>query len=60
MVFHHTNYVVETNVWWIRRVRPVNTLNIGMDDCFVSLGILDGLSILLLLETVRKMELMDS
>jgi len=23
MVFHHTNYVAETNIWWLRRVRPV-------------------------------------
>lgn len=23
MVFHYTNFVVETNVWWIRRIRPV-------------------------------------
>eukprot|EP01016_Furgasonia_blochmanni_P025145 TRINITY_DN270_c0_g1_i1.p1 TRINITY_DN270_c0_g1~~TRINITY_DN270_c0_g1_i1.p1 ORF type:complete len:217 (+),score=59.71 TRINITY_DN270_c0_g1_i1:3-653(+) len=23
MVFHWTNFVVETNQWWIRRVRPV-------------------------------------
>ena len=22
MVFHHTNYTMETNVWWLRRVRP--------------------------------------
>ena len=23
MVFHHTNFVAETNIWWLRRVRPV-------------------------------------
>ena len=23
MVFHYTNFVAETNVWWIRRIRPV-------------------------------------
>ena len=23
MVFHYTNFVVETNSWWLRRVRPV-------------------------------------
>lgn len=24
MVFHYTNFVVETNAWWLRRVRPVS------------------------------------
>ena len=23
MVFHYTNFVAETNIWWIRRIRPV-------------------------------------
>ncbi|EAR99761.1 transmembrane protein, putative (macronuclear) [Tetrahymena thermophila SB210] len=23
MVFHYTNFVQETNAWWLRRVRPV-------------------------------------
>lgn len=23
MVFFYTNYAAETNVWWLRRVRPV-------------------------------------
>ena len=23
MVFHFTNYVAETNIWWLRRIRPV-------------------------------------
>ena len=23
MVFHYTNFMWETNAWWIRRVRPV-------------------------------------
>ena len=23
MVFHYTNFVFETNAWWLRRVRPV-------------------------------------
>ncbi|EGR33545.1 hypothetical protein IMG5_049820 [Ichthyophthirius multifiliis] len=23
MVFHYTNFVVETNVWWLRRFRPL-------------------------------------
>lgn len=28
MVYHYTNFIVETNGWWLRRVRPVsNNLN---------------------------------
>lgn len=23
MVYHHTNFVAETNTWWLRRIRPV-------------------------------------
>ena len=22
-MFYYTNFIVETNVWWLRRVRPV-------------------------------------
>jgi hypothetical protein len=31
MVFFYTNFAAETNVWWLRRVRPVwmTTLAIG-------------------------------
>jgi hypothetical protein len=27
MVYHHTNFVAETNTWWLRRIRPVNSLS---------------------------------
>ena len=23
MVFHYTNFVVETNAWWLKRIRPL-------------------------------------
>jgi hypothetical protein len=26
MVYHYTNFIVETNAWWLRRVRPVSLL----------------------------------
>jgi len=24
MVYHYTNFIVETNTWWLKRVRPVD------------------------------------
>ena len=24
MVYHYSNFIWETNAWWLRRVRPVN------------------------------------
>lgn len=25
MVYHYTNFIAETNAWWLRRVRPVTS-----------------------------------
>lgn len=27
MVYHYTNFIWETNAWWLRRVRPVENLS---------------------------------
>ena len=34
MVFHHTNFVSETNVWWLRRIRPVIKIHLIYDNVF--------------------------
>lgn len=35
MVYFYTNFVAETNAWWLRRVRPVWMLAVGSIGWFV-------------------------
>ncbi len=35
MGFHYTNFVVETNAWWLRRVRPVWMVAAGIGFTWV-------------------------
>eukprot|EP01017_Pseudomicrothorax_dubius_P035511 TRINITY_DN497_c0_g1_i1.p1 TRINITY_DN497_c0_g1~~TRINITY_DN497_c0_g1_i1.p1 ORF type:complete len:162 (+),score=48.62 TRINITY_DN497_c0_g1_i1:28-513(+) len=30
MVYHYTNFVAETNVWWLRRIRPLWMTAVGL------------------------------
>ena len=35
MVFFYTNFVAETNAWWIRRVRPVWMIGVSAMGFFI-------------------------
>jgi len=57
MAFHYTNYVVETNIWWLRRIRPVkNYLFQDLDDSFDCLGFLGGIPLLYVVKNISPLE----